>query len=82
MARERANSQPPPTEVGTLEPKPEPATPAVVQLPPPTGAEINVPKIPDEQRKKPAAKLECYGEQGASVESFIAQFETHAKYFQ
>jgi len=68
--------------VGTLEPKREPATPAAVQQPPTTGAETNVPNITDEQRRKPAAKLERYGGQGASVESFIAQFETHTKYFQ
>jgi len=54
--------------VATLEPKREPATPAAVQQPPTTGAELNLPKITDGQ--------------GASVESFIAQFETHAKYFQ
>jgi len=82
MARERADSPPPPVGVGTLEPKRDSATPAAVQQLPTTGAEMNVHKITDEQRRKPAAKLERYGGQGASVESFIAQFETHAKYFQ
>jgi len=86
MARERADSPPPPigvgTTEGTLEPKQEPATPAAVQQPPTTSAEMNVSKITDEQGRKPAAKLERYGGQGASVEAFIAQFETHAKYFQ
>jgi len=83
-ARERADSPPPPMELGTLEPKREPAVwdpPAAVQQPPTTGTETNVPKVTDEQRRKPAAKLEQYGGQGASLESFIAQFRTHAKYF-
>jgi len=83
----RADSPPPPVEVITLEPKREqavlePATRAAAQQPPTTGAEMNVPKITDEQRRKPAAKLERNGGQGASVESFIVQLETHAKYFQ
>jgi len=44
---------------------------------------MNTPKETDETKKrKPAAKLERYAGQGASVESFIAPFETHAKYFQ
>jgi len=43
---------------------------------------MNPPKTTDEQKRKPAAKLERYAGQGASVESFITQFETHAKYFQ
>jgi len=82
IARECADNPLPPEAVGTLVPILEPATPAVVPLPPTTGAEIGVPKVSDELRRKPAAKLERYGGQGASVESFIVQFETHAKYFQ
>jgi len=81
MARKRADISPPPKAVGSLVPLLEPATPAVVPLPTTTGAEINVPKISDKLRRKSAAKLECYRGQGASVEFFIAQFETHAKYF-
>jgi len=68
--------------VGTLESKREPTTPAAVQQLPTTAAEMSTPKNTDEQRKKLAAKLERYRGQGASVESFLAQFETHAKYFQ
>jgi len=43
---------------------------------------MNSPNDNDEKKRKPAATLERYAGQGASVESFIAQFETHAKYFQ
>jgi len=42
---------------------------------------MNPPKDTDEKRRKPAAKLERYAGQGASLEFFIAQFETHANYF-
>jgi len=62
IARERADSPPPPIlEVGTLAPKLEPSTPCV---------ETAVPKIPDDTRRKPAAKLERYGGQGARWSPF------------
>jgi len=77
MARDRADSPPSPVDVGTLEPKREPTTPVAAQPLPTTGAEIT-----EEKRRKSAANLEPYAGQGAFVESFIAQFETHAKYFQ
>jgi len=35
----------------------------------------------DEKRRKLAAKLESYAGQGASVELFLAKFESHATYF-
>jgi len=35
----------------------------------------------DNKQRKPANKLESYTGQGASVESFLAKFENHAKYF-
>jgi len=35
----------------------------------------------DDKPRKPAAKLESCAGQGASVESFLAKFESHAKYF-
>jgi len=34
----------------------------------------------DDKQRKPAAKLKKYVGQGASVESFLAKFESHAKY--
>jgi len=35
----------------------------------------------DNKPRKPATKLESYAGQEASVESFLAKFESHAKYF-
>jgi len=35
----------------------------------------------EDKPRKPAAKLESYAGRGASLESFLAKFESHAKYF-
>jgi len=35
----------------------------------------------DDKLRKPVAKLGRYAGQGASVESFLAKFEIHTKYF-
>jgi len=48
--------------------------------PPGSKAADNEPSKDDKPRK-PAAKLESYAGQGASLESFLAKFESHAKYF-
>jgi len=81
-SRDRAVSPPAPVDVGTLEPKREPITPTAAQQITTTDTKINSPTDNDNKKRKPAAKLERYTGQGASVKSFIAQFETHAKYFQ
>jgi len=57
-------------------------TPTVEHQPTTTIVETNDTTGNDDKKRKPAAKLERYAGQGASVESFIAQFESHAKYFQ
>jgi len=57
-------------------------TPTAAHQPMMTTANTNDTIGNNDKKRKPAAKLERYAGQGASVESFIAQFESHAKYFQ
>jgi len=57
-------------------------TPTAAHQPPTTDVRTNDTTGNNDKKRKPAAKLERYTGQGASVESFIAQFECHAKYFQ
>jgi len=56
--------------------------PAVSHQSPTAEARTNDTTGKDDKKRKPAAKLERYAGQTTSVESFIFQFESHAKYFQ
>jgi len=63
------------------------ATPQPAAPPPGACAVEAVPEVPvrkDRGRhtKMPAAKLETFAGQGASVEAFLAKFESHATYFE
>jgi len=82
IARDRAVSPSPPVDVSTIEPKQKMMTPTAVHQPTTTDVQTNDTTRNDDKKRKPAAKLKRYAGQGASVKSFIAQFESHAKYFQ
>jgi len=62
-----ANPRPTPQQAGTREAEAAPKEPA---------KEGN-----SREQRMPAAKLETFAGQGASVESFLAKFESHAAYF-
>jgi len=57
---------------------PPPLTPAATTA---DGSEEDTTDDHDKSRKPAANRLETYAGQGASVESFIAKFESHAKYY-
>jgi len=61
----------------TQRPTPQPAEPREAEAAP----EDPVKENSTCQQRKPAAKLETFSGQGASVEAFLAKFESHATYF-
>jgi len=65
----------------TPEPKGEIPTPTPAHQTKTPDNKAEAPTGHDDKQRKPAAKLESYAGQGASVESFLAKFESHAKYF-
>jgi len=81
LPRDRAVSPSPPVDVSTLEPKREPMTPTAAHQSTTTNVKTNDTTGNDDKMRKPAAKLERYMGQGASVESFIAQFESTPNIF-
>jgi len=81
LPRDRGVSPLPPQDVSTVEPKRKTMMPTVAHQPTTANMTTNDTTGNDDTKQKPAAKLESYAGQGASLESFIAQFKSHAKYF-